>query len=399
MTENKTFIISGAGLVGLLIAQALKRRNIDFIIFDRDESVYFRENAGWAITLHWALENFKSLLPPDLVSEIYDAQVLPNFHQKDTGKFMYINAATGEPVVSIPPSKRLRVRREQIRRMLLKGIDVQWDCKLTSINTSESQVTVTCEGGKTFVGDVLIGCEGANSITRRIICPDNGQCYQLPVRFCGAKVKMTKEEVDEIATTFDPLLFQGTVPETNTFFWFSMLSTPEYNKEEGAYYAQVNLSWNVPDYDEPFATKQEMASAMKSHSEGLHPKLKSLVDRAVLYPEQLLEIKLADWPVVEWANNTQILLAGDSAHAMTMFRGEAGNHGITDAFELMVQIDAYLAQEKTWKEAAALYCENIKARAAPAVLLSRQACLDAHDYSKITPHTDSPLLSMRKNTK
>lgn len=400
MTQNKTFLISGAGLVGLLIAQAFKRRNIDFVIFDRDESVHFRENAGWAITLHWALENFKSLLPKELVSEIYEAQVIPNFHQKDNGRFMYINAATGEPVVSIPPSKRLRVRREQIRRMLLKGIDVQWNCKLNNIQTTDSQVIVTCEGGQTFSGDVLIGCDGANSITRRIVCPGKGQSYQLPVRFCGAKVRMNKDEVDEIARTFDPLLFQGTVPETNTFFWFSMLSTPDYNKEEGVYYAQVNLSWNVPkDYEEPFGTKQEMAKAMDLHSKGLHPKLKTLVDRAVQFPKQLLEIKLVDWPLVEWENNTKILLAGDSAHAMTMFRGEAGNHGITDAFELMQQIDSFLAQEKTWEEAATNYCENIKARASPAVLLSRQACLDAHDYSKIRPDTDSPLLSMRKNTK
>ncbi|EGV64825.1 hypothetical protein PSN45_005171 [Yamadazyma tenuis] len=399
MSENKRFLISGAGLVGLLIAQAFKARNIDFVIFDRDIDVHYRENAGWAITLHWALENFKSLLPPDLVEQIYAAQVLPGFHEKDTGKFIYINAASGDPVVSIPPSKRLRVRREQIRRMLLSGIDVQWNCKLDNIDTTNSQVTVTCSDGTVFTGDVLIGCDGANSMTRRIICPENGQLYQLPVRFCGSRVKMTKAETDQIAADFDPLLFQGTVPENNTFFWFSMLATPEYTQEEDVYYAQVNLSWNVPDYDEPFVTNVDKTEAMKVHSQGLNPKLKWLVDRAVEDPDTILEINLCDWPVVEWPHQTQVLLAGDAAHAMTMFRGEAGNHGITDAFELMKHIDEYLAGRKTWEVAAKDFCSGIKARAAPAVLLSRQACLDAHNFSKIRPDTDSPLLSMRKNTK
>jgi 2-polyprenyl-6-methoxyphenol hydroxylase-like FAD-dependent oxidoreductase len=394
--SGKKFLISGAGLVGLLIAQAFKQRHIDFIIFDRDESVHFREHAGWAITLHWALENFKSLLPPELVKEIYAAQVLPNFHEKDTGKFIYINAATGKPVVSIPPSKRLRVRREQIRRMLLSGIDVEWGCKLSDISTGD-EVQVTCENGKVFKGDVLIGCDGANSTTRRVICPGTGELYQLPVRFCGAKVKMTKEETEAIASSFDPLLFQGTVPDTNTFFWFSVLSTPEY---AGDYYAQVNLSWNVPDEEEPFGTAQEKANAMQKHAEGLNPQLKALVDRAVLDPRTLLEIKLADWPAVEWdSHHGSILLAGDAAHAMTMYRGEAGNHGITDAYELILKVDRYLAGEKLWELAATEYCGNVKARAAPAVLLSREACLDAHDFSKIRPDTDSPLLSMRKNTK
>lgn len=398
MTASKKIIISGAGLAGLLLAQVLKQRGIDFVILDRDINVQFRENAGWAITLHWALGNFLSLLPKHLADQIYDAQVLPKFNEKDTGKFIYINAGTGEPVVSIPPSKRLRVRREQIRRILLQGIDVQWDCKVEKIDRSNNEVSVICANGRKFTGDVLVGCEGANSITRRLICPENGQLYQLPVRFCGAKVRMTKEETELIAKAFDPLLFQGTVPGSNTFFWFSMLSTPEYTKDPDVYYAQVNLSWNTPQ-GESFATKQDMANAMLSHCEGLSPKLKWLVERAVEDPESLMEIKLCDWPVAEWPYQDQILLAGDAAHAMTMYRGEAGNHGITDIFDLTKEIDSFLLGAKTWEKAAKDYCDSVKSRASPAVLLSRQACLDAHDFSKIRPDTDLPLLSMRKNTK
>lgn len=396
--ESKKILISGAGIVGLLTAQALKARGVEYIIFDRDPDVQFRENAGWAITLHWALERFLRLLPADLAAEIYDAQVRKNFHTHDSGTFKYINATTGETVVSIPPSKRLRVRREQIRRTLLKGIDVQWNCKLTDISQSASGVTVTCASGQTFVGDVLLGCEGSNSATRKIICGDDGVLNYLPIRFCGAKVEMNGKEAEEIAQRFDPLLFQGTVPTNETFFWFSVLSTPDYTKTDDLYYAQVNLSWKYGE-NEPFSTNEEKAAAMLSHAEGLHPDLYSLVSRATSDPLKLLEIKLADWPKVEWdSNHGKVLLLGDAAHAMTMYRGEAANHGITDVSEWIELLDHYLAGEISWEEASERYCSQVKARAAGAVLLSRQACLDAHDMSKITVDSTSPLLSMRKKT-
>lgn len=397
--QPKKILISGAGIVGLLAAQAFKARGIDYIIFDRDSDVHFRESAGWAITLHWALDNFLSLLPSDIVQDIYDAQVRKDFHDHDTGSFKYINATTGDTILAIPPSKRLRVRREQIRRALLKGIDVQWNCKLTEITETLNGVIVTCESSQTFEGDVLLGCEGSNSATRKIISGKEGKLNYLPIRFCGAKVKMTGAETDDIAKRFDPLLFQGTVPTNETFFWFSMLATPEYTKEDDSYYAQVNLSWKIGDEEEPFYTSEEKAAALLKHAKGLHSDLYALVQRATENPLKLVEIKLADWLKVQWdTKGNKILLLGDAAHAMTMYRGEAANHGITDVSDLFKEVDQYFEGKITWNNAVSNYCAVVKARAGEAVLLSRQACVDAHDMSKIKVDSDSPLLSMRKKT-
>lgn len=397
--DSKKFLISGAGIVGLLTAQALKARGIDFIIFDRDSDVHFRESAGWAITLHWALNNFLSLLPPEIVQEVYEAQVRKDFHNHDTGNFKYINATTGNTILAIPPSKRLRVRREQIRRALLKGIDVKWNCKLTEITETNDGVIVKCDSGQTFEGDVLLGCEGSNSATRKIICGEEGKLNYLPIRFCGAKVRMSGDETNDIAARFDPLLFQGTVPTNETFFWFSMLATPEYTGEDDLYYAQVNLSWKVGDEAVPFSTPEEKAAELLKHASGLHPDLHALVKRAAKDPLKLVEIKLADWPQVQWdTTGNKILLLGDAAHAMTMYRGEAANHGITDVADLIKEIDQYLEGKITWMDVVSNYCSAVKTRAGEAVLLSRQACIDAHDMSKIKVDSDSPLLSMRKKT-
>lgn len=389
-------IICGAGLIGLLTAQMLKNHGIEFEIFDRDENPTSRENQGWAITLHWALETFKSLIPEELAVKIYEAQVRPKFHLADTGTFKYINGSTGETIFSIPPSLRLRVRREQVRRILLNGINVNWGCKLVSLDSTQDGVTAICEGGRQFSGNILLGCDGANSMVRRNLCHKEGELNKLPFRFCGAKVEMTNREIQSISENFDPLLFQGTIPHNNTFFWYSILAMPDYTKKEDTNYAQVNLSWRRED-SEPFDTPEDRARAMKIHATGLHEDLMWMVDRAVKNPSELQEIKLCDWPDVAWNSlENRVILLGDAAHAMTMYRGEAANHGITDVYELSKELDLHLNLGKDLNSSLLDFMNSMKTRASPAVLLSRQACYDAHDFSKI--NVNSPLVAIRKKT-
>lgn len=384
-------IIVGAGIVGLLAAQALRARGVDFVVLDRDADVYARELAGWAITLHWALDAFLDLVPPEVARMVYAAQVRRDFHLHDSGNFRYINAATGDTVLSIPPSRRLRVRREEVRRALLTGIDVQWDSQVREVAMDGERVRVETARGAIWEGDVLLACDGANSSTRRLVCGARGALRALPLRFCGAKVAMSGAEVRALSERFDPLLFQGTVPATGTFFWFLMLATPEYTGSDDLHYAQVNLSWR-PAEDEAFATPEDKARALVAHSEGLQPDLLRLVERAARDPAQLVEIRLADWPDVDWdSHGGRVLLAGDAAHAMTMYRGEACNHGIADVVDFLAAWDAGADPA-----AMAGYCERVRARAAPAVMLSRQACLDAHDWAQIRPDLELPLLSLRR---
>jgi 2-polyprenyl-6-methoxyphenol hydroxylase-like FAD-dependent oxidoreductase len=69
-------IIIGAGLVGLTLAQALKKDGFEFEIYDRDNSLEERP-AGWGITMHWALPALESCLPADVFSRLLSIQVDP----------------------------------------------------------------------------------------------------------------------------------------------------------------------------------------------------------------------------------------------------------------------------------------------------------------------------------
>ena len=85
-------------------------------------------------------------------------------------------------------------------------------------------------------------------------------------------------------------------------------------------------------------------------------------------------------------------------------RGEGANHGITDVANLFEKILPLLqnrsvptfldgSSSHTLQNAIDAYEKEMIQRTGPAVLLSRQACLDAHDYEMITDK--SPLISRR----
>lgn len=79
-------------------------------------------------------------------------------------------------------------------------------------------------------------------------------------------------------------------------------------------------------------------------------------------------------------------------------RGEAYNHGVTDISVLLSNILSTVSSSReasthTLKQAIDTYEDEMIQRTAPAVLTSRRACLDAHQYDRITDQ--SPLVSRR----
>ncbi|KAK0125461.1 hypothetical protein ONS95_000526 [Cadophora gregata] len=258
-------VIVGAGVVGLVLAQALKREGIQFLIFDRDEHIESRSH-GWGITIHWALPALKKCLPAELFDRLKTIQVDPEQGRNDTGQFLFLNLANAEPVFQIPPAPRLRIHREKFRKLLLDGIDVRWSKKFVDFEVRENFVVVKFEDESKVEGNLLIGCDGATSRVRRTLCPDTGALSQLPVRFLGVTLKLLAKDMEPLRA-IDPLLFQGCHPETGNYMWFATLDTPEVNKSQGAeqyYSAQLNISWSVRSpADEVPATNEEKLKRMK----------------------------------------------------------------------------------------------------------------------------------------
>ncbi|KAL2854606.1 hypothetical protein BJX68DRAFT_264506 [Aspergillus pseudodeflectus] len=395
-------LIVGAGIVGLALGQALKRRNIPFEIYERDAHPDSR-GQGWAITLHWALQYIQALLPEETLQRIQDAQVDPAVAQNDNGNFLFINLATGEPKFKIPPSVRWRVNRDKMRRALLVGIEehVHWGKRVDGIDVRENGVRLMfddedkgeTEGqNESATGKLVVGIEGSRSTVRRFLRPDAYRNKQLPVRFTGVAVDLTPEEAAPLRA-MDPLLFQGCHPSTGVFFWFSILETPATHPS-GMYRVQINMSWRVESAEDEVAqTDKGRLENMKKRAAGFAPFLFDAVQRI---PEgtPVLEITLADWECLPWDNRGgRVTLAGDAAHAMVMYRGEAANHGLLDIFHLVEALTRVYAGADL-PTAMDEYESEMRARTAPAVQLSREACMEAHAWDQL--NEGSAILSKRK---
>jgi 2-polyprenyl-6-methoxyphenol hydroxylase-like FAD-dependent oxidoreductase len=322
-TSTTPIIIAGGGVIGLTLAQALTTAGIPFRLYERDTSI--SRAAGWGLTIHWALPALKSLIPPELFARFDTIQVDPEQGRKDTGRFVLLNIETLELVYVIPPAERQRIRRLGFRELLAEGVDINWGNAVTGFELKEGNegVKVTLETGEDIEGSLLLGVDGSNSrIRRQLVGEEKGKLNYLPVTGCGTTVRLTPEEVKPLKA-IDPLLFQGAAPSTGTFFWFSILSTPEVNGSLGTddeyYQGQVNISWMIKDGQGAIPEDQkEKVKFMKHLAEPFHETLRKVIN-SIPDDALILEVKLADWPTQEWDNHDgRITLVGDAAHAMTM---------------------------------------------------------------------------------
>ncbi|KAL4787698.1 hypothetical protein BJX76DRAFT_353958 [Aspergillus varians] len=196
----------------------------------------------------------------------------------------------------------------------------------------------------------------------------------------------------------DPLTFQGCHPVLGVYMFWCLVSTPELNGSAGSpkpyYQAQVRDSWNPRkgEGDIP-ATSAGKVARIKELCADMAAPIKKMVN-SIPDSSEAIGVKLQDWPCLDWDNRGgRVTLAGDLAHAMTMYRGEAANFGIVDAADPAEAIAAFTKDGVPQAQAIEDYELKLRTRSAKGVLNSRQACIDAHDLTTLTP--ESPLLCNR----
>lgn len=139
-------LIIGAGLTGLILAQALRKLQhlaslnsnnnnnttpppplITYEIFERDPRAFFR-GGGWSLTIHWALTDLQNLLPDEIMQNFESCLVNRDAAAAgQAGNFQFLNLRTSERVEAwpIPREAASRVSREKILELLMRGVDVR----------------------------------------------------------------------------------------------------------------------------------------------------------------------------------------------------------------------------------------------------------------------------------
>ncbi|EAS31587.3 uncharacterized protein CIMG_07066 [Coccidioides immitis RS] len=395
-------IIVGAGLVGLTLAQALKSEGIPFEIYERDSGLNSRYG-GWAISLHWAMKPLASCLPPELYAQIPKIHVHPEVADRDRIPSVYLNLETGKPKFAAETQSHYRVHRIKLREILSQGIDIKWNKAFTGYKVTNDGVVVSFADGTEVKGTILAAADGKNSRAKSMLMGrEKAALHDLPIAFIGLKLRGDEEYMKPFHSVA-PVLWQGTHPATGVYIFCSRVSTPQLNGSAGSekeyHEVQFNMSWIMKEDESPIpadnAGKIAKLKEKAKEGTGFYPGLRKALD-GITDDQEALDIKLQDWPTLDWdvCSGGRVTILGDAAHPMTMYRGEAANHGMYDAVLLKNQIQLWRNGKKSLEQAIRDFQTEMRIRANEAVLLSRQACFDSHFLDSLT--LASPLLSIKR---
>lgn len=301
----------------------------------------------------------------------------------------------------------------------MRDLNILWNKKFVGCTISEEGVTAIFHDGTIYDGCLLVGADGTNSHVRRFVTK-KPEAIPLPVRLYGTKVVLSSEQAAPLQA-IDPLYFAGGLPSVSEeSFFICMINKPFWKTGTYAFIALFEKRYQAGHENSTYiyqlclsspialdAAKNEendpaaLLAKFQSLAEPLHPILKQPF--TLVGPNsKIIPVTLADWDAVSWDGQGRITLMGEAAHAMTMFRGEGGNHGLKDVIELIQALDSRLDRDEpngmlnqeVLKDVLRIYEKDMYSRAREAVLKSRQACLDAHSWGALGSK-DSPFVNQR----
>ncbi|KDQ21613.1 hypothetical protein BOTBODRAFT_168852 [Botryobasidium botryosum FD-172 SS1] len=340
-SESPRILIVGAGLGGLTLAQVLRKYSIPFTIYERDASPQSR--LGWSLTLSTIISPLLAAVPQEDKPPLSDIAVTHTFGKTGSEGMILMNAYTGKVFAKdvTKPGGHLRVSRAALRDWLSIGVDIQWDKRVVEWNTTEDGgVEVVLSDGTRERGSALVGADGVQSHIRSSLLAKAGittnplswlpyKLYACARDLPPAKYKPIYEVNPTAVGSFgDNLLFFGVInraaPDLSTaeYLWFT--SWPDLG------------AGGRPDFMERQHSKsfEEMMAEVKEKVKDTVEPLRGLVfdtskeNGEEIVPIFLRQVKLDAIP------EGPVTLLGDAAHAMSIFKGEGGNHAMLSGIEL-----------------------------------------------------------------
>lgn len=324
-------VISGAGIVGLVLALALKKHvGINVEIYERAPA--FHDNVGAGMCLFPNGLRVIRDISPDLLEQIRNCGyplLLRRFERHDSnwsveGDENARHTDTDEELHAIGIC-RWRLQRALYDEVLKQGINIHFSKQTESLERKSDCIKINFSDGTYCCTRILSGVDGSKSTIRRIVA---GKGYELDYTGVTCIMGIAKDTHVERGVSF---------PSSSTTKCHACFFPTQQNEQCFQFYFPLSDKKDGDDWNvlTDKVSKLECENlAQRLRDDGWHEKYLAplkLTDKAVRVGFCRLKPHLQTLVYTPKNKKSFVVLLGDAAHPPDIYTGQGAHLGIEDA--------------------------------------------------------------------
>lgn len=248
---------------------------------------------------------------------------------------------------------------------------------------SKDSMIATFADGSTAEGNLVVGCDGANSAVREcILGKEAAQVEDLDIQMLNVSCSFPKETA--MLQRMGHPVFKNSYHPDGFMWWQSIQDVKDPMAPETWLFQNV-LSWigepRAEDFPDPASRMkfwkekaEKFAEPWRTVGRDLPNDLPVIVDRTTVWR-----------PTVDWSGkfSHRVTIAGDAAHPMPPHRGQGLNNALQDAAVLADELKAVKADRKSLSDAVTAFEKDMKQRTLEEIPISIAQAQMVHSFDTL----------------